>query len=143
MNLFRTRKLFGIDQQTRIHHPRVCRMSTKPPVSGNQPELAVHLRMNFRSEQRVSYNVRAPIAFHLLCIAFLCFVCFVFIVSPPLFYCPVVSTIAADAPVFDYFVDDRTPTIELPGKQCPFTSPIYRLSVYIYLLHEAFAAAAR
>ena len=36
---------------------------------------------------------------------------------------------------YDYYVDDRTPTVELPGKQCPFTSPSYRLPVYIYLLH--------
>src|SRR4051812_12368574 len=32
MNLFRTRKLFGIDQLTRIHHTHVCRMSTTPPA---------------------------------------------------------------------------------------------------------------
>src|SRR3954462_13833498 len=53
-----------------------------PPdtLSGNHPELIVHLRMGFCSEQRVSYNVRAPIAFHLLCIAFVCYACFVFIV---------------------------------------------------------------
>ena len=36
---------------------------------------------------------------------------------------------------YDYVIDDRTPTVELPGKQFPFTSPLYRLSVYIYLLH--------
>src|ERR1043165_9458519 len=39
---------------------------------------------------------------------FVCYVCFVFIVSP-LSYCLVVSTTAADAPVIDYVVDDRTP----------------------------------
>ena len=32
MNLFRTRKLFGIDQPPRIPNPHVCRMSTTPPV---------------------------------------------------------------------------------------------------------------
>src|SRR3954468_641771 len=37
------------------------------------------------------------------------YACFVFIVSSPLFYCPVVPTTDADAPVFDYFVDDRVP----------------------------------
>src|ERR1041385_242990 len=31
MNLFRTQKLFRIDQLTRIHHPHMCRMSTAPP----------------------------------------------------------------------------------------------------------------
>ena len=45
------------------------------------------------------------------------------------------ATTAADVAVFNYVVDDRTPTVELPGKQCPFTSPSYHLSVYIYLLH--------
>jgi len=36
---------------------------------------------------------------------------------------------------YDYYVDDRTPTVELPGKQCPITSPSYHLSVFNYLLH--------
>ena len=46
----------------------------------------------------------------------------------PLSYCPVVSTSAADSPVINYFVDDRTPTTELPGKQShslPQISPIF------------------
>ena len=64
MNLFRTRKLFGIVQLPRIHNPHMCRMSTTPPawfppppntLSGNHPEVAVHLWMNFRFEQRASY----------------------------------------------------------------------------------------
>src|SRR3954471_18227502 len=64
INLFRTRKLFGIGQLTRIHNPHVCRMSTTPParfppppdtLSGKHPELAVHPQVNFRSEQRASY----------------------------------------------------------------------------------------
>src|SRR4051812_26582652 len=38
----------------------------------------------------------------LLCV--LCIYCF-----SPLFYCPVVSKTAADAPMFEYVVDDRTP----------------------------------
>src|SRR4051812_5562488 len=38
----------------------------------------------------------------LLCV--LCIYCFF-----PLFYCPVVSTTAADAAVIDYVLDDRTP----------------------------------
>src|SRR3954465_13131921 len=38
-------------------------------------------------------------------------------------------------PLIDYVVDDRIPTVELPGKQCPFTSPRYRLSFYNCLLH--------
>ena len=46
------------------------------------------------------------------------------------------STTDDDAPMIDYVVDDRTlPTIELPDKQSHFTSPSYRLLVYIYPLH--------
>src|SRR3954466_6901557 len=67
--------------------------------------------MNFRSEQRASYYVRASIAFHLSCITIVCYACFVFIVSSPLFYCPVVSTTDVDAPVIDYVVDNRTPLL--------------------------------
>src|SRR3954470_9199049 len=70
-----------------------------------------------------------------LCV--LCIYCF-----SPLFYCPVVSTTAAGAPMIDYVVDDRTPsTVELPGKQSHFPSPTYHLLFYIYLLHKAYAAA--
>src|SRR3954469_21840182 len=108
-----------------------------PPdtLSGNHPEPVVHPRMNSRSEQRASYYVRASIAFHLSCISIDCYACFVFIVSSPLFYCPVVPTTDADAPVIDYIVDGRTHTVELLGKQSHFPSPTYRLLVYIYLLH--------
>src|SRR3954466_16275311 len=142
MNLFRTRKLFRIVQLTRIHHPYVCRMSTTPPawylpspdtLSGNHPELAVHPRMNSRSEQHASYYVRASIAFHLSCNTIDCYACFVFIVSPPLFYCPIVPMTDADAPVFDYFVDDRAPTIELPGKKSHSRLPhIAYFSIFIF-----------
>src|SRR3954468_14585078 len=58
-----------------------------PPdtLSGNHPEPVLHPRMNSRSVQRVSYNVRAPLTFHLSCNSFDCYDCFVFIVScPPL-----------------------------------------------------------
>src|SRR3954462_850174 len=41
------------------------------------------------------------------CVCFLCVLCIYCFF--PLFYCPVVSTTAADAPVIDYVVDDRTP----------------------------------
>src|SRR4051812_23057737 len=76
---------------------------------GNHPELAVHPQMNSRSEQRASYYVRASIAFHLSCVTIVCYACFVFIVSSPLSYCPVVPTTDVDAPLFDYFIDDRVP----------------------------------
>ena len=104
-------------------------------TADNHPELVVHPRMNFRSEQNTLYCVRTPLTLHTSCHAFDCYTCCVFIVSPPLSCCPVVPTTAADVAVFDYVIDDRTPTVELPGKQCPFTSPSYRLPVYIYLLH--------
>src|SRR4051812_47329190 len=53
----------------------------------------------------------------------MCIYCFF-----PLSYCSVVSPSAADAPVIDYFVDDRTSTVELTGKQShslPQISPIF------------------
>src|SRR3954465_7982591 len=63
----------------------------------------------------------------LLCV--LCIYCF-----SHLSYCPVVSTTAADAPVIDYVVDDRTP---LPSsfQASRATSPpphISYLSIFIY-----------
>ena len=60
----------------------------------------------------------------------------VYLLFPPP-YSLVDSHTAADYTVveYDYIVDDRTPTVELPGKQYPFISPRYHLSVYIYLLH--------
>src|ERR1041384_7357524 len=84
--------------------------------------------MNSCSVLRVSYNIRASLTFHMSCLVFellslLCIYCF-----SPLFYCPVVSTSAADPPVIDYFVDDRTSTVELTGKQShslPHISPIF------------------
>src|SRR4051812_13498336 len=86
-------------------------MTPPPPdtLSGNHPELAVHLRMNLCSEQRASYYVRASIAFLLSCkyncmLCLLCIYCF----FPPLLLSGSPMT-DADAPVFDYFVDDRTP----------------------------------
>src|ERR1041384_6502099 len=100
MNLFRTRKLFGIDQLTRIHHPHVSRMSTTPPasspppstLSANHPEPVFHPRIIFRSEHIATNYVRSSIVFHLSCITIDCYVCLVFIVSyhpPPLSVCPV------------------------------------------------------
>src|SRR4051812_3113577 len=92
MNLFRTRKLFRMNQLTRIDHPYVCRMSTTPlawylpppdTLSINHPEPVVHPRMNSRSEYISSYYVRASIIIHLSCHAFDCYACFVFIVSSP------------------------------------------------------------
>src|SRR4051812_34982291 len=86
-------------------------MTPPPPatLSGNHPELVVRPRMNSRSEQYPLYHVRAPLTLCLPCVVFVLLLCCVFIVSSPLFYCPVVPTIDVDAPVIGYFVDDRTP----------------------------------
>ena len=90
--------------------------------------------MNSRSEHRALYNVSSSISIHLFFHALLAIVCCVFTVSPP--FSPVDPAATADytAAAHDYVDDDRTPTVELPGKQ-PFPSPTYRLSIYIYLLH--------
>src|SRR3954471_18297057 len=61
------------------------------------------------------------------------YVCFVFTVSfPP--YSPADPTATADytATEYDYFTDDRSPTVELPGKQRHFPLPhIAYLSIFI------------
>src|SRR3954471_16643089 len=51
----------------------------------------------------------------------------------PLLLSPVDPAAIADytATEYDYVVDDRTPTVELPGKQSHFPSPTYRLLFYI------------
>src|ERR1041385_3185498 len=116
-----------MDQLTRIDPSYVCRMSTTPPawylpppdtLSDNHPELVIHPRMNFRSEHNTSYCVSTPIAIHLSCHAYVCYDCFVFTVSSPL-YSSVDPAATADytAAEYDYVVDDRTPTAEFPGKQ--------------------------
>src|SRR3954469_14834655 len=139
MNLFRTRMFLRIDPLARIHPPYICPVHTTPrldfpplrtPCPVITPEPAIHRQMNSRSELRSSYHVRASITFHLSCLAFDRYDCFIFIVSP-LFYCPIVSTTAAGAPVIDYVVDDRTPpTVELPGKQSH--SPLPHIA-YFYI----------
>jgi hypothetical protein len=44
------------------------------------------------------------------------FVCFIFIVSSPLFFSIDTET-ADDTAEYDYVVDDQTTSVELPGKQ--------------------------
>ena len=62
-------------------------------------------------------------------------VVYLLFLPPP--YSPVDPAATADytAAGYDYVDDDRTPTVELLGKQSHFPSPTYRLYVYIYLLH--------
>src|SRR3954469_2786700 len=103
-----------------------------PPdtLSGNHPEPVFHPRMNSSSELIASYYVRSSFAFHLSCDALIAMIAVYLLFLPPL--SPVAPAATADytAAVYDYVVDDSTPTVELPGKQCPFPSPIYRLSVF-------------
>ena len=66
--------------------------------------------------------------------------CLLFPLPPLLSPVDSAATVDYTAAAYDYVVDDSTTTVELPGKQ-PFPSPTYRLSVYIYLLHKAYAAA--
>src|SRR3954467_12186125 len=104
--------------------------------SGNHPEPVLHPRMNSRSVQRVSFNVRALLTLHTSCFSIVCYACLVFIVSSP-------PLLLSDSPddqcrcPFDRLRRRRpcTPTVELPGKQSHFPSPSYRLSVFIILLH--------
>ena len=65
---------------------------------------------------------------HLYCVLFACIYCF-FPPSSPVDPAPTADYVAG----FDYYVYDPAPTTELPGKQCPFPSPRYRLSFYIIL----------
>src|SRR3954468_11280536 len=88
--------------------------------------------MNSRSELRSSYHVSSSISF--ICHALHClYDCFVFTVSSPLLS-SVDPAATADytATEYDYFTDDRTPTVELPGKQSHSPLPhIAYLSVFI------------
>ena len=53
---------------------------------------------------------------------------------PP--YSPIDVATAVDAPLMDYVADDSfSLSDEIPGKQCPFPSPRYRLSFRINFLH--------
>ena len=70
-----------------------CTFGMTPPpdtLSGNHPEPVFHPRMNSRSEHCASYCVIASITFHMSCVIIGCCACFVFIISPPLFCCPIV-----------------------------------------------------
>src|SRR3954470_10770657 len=85
--------------------------------------------MNSRSEPDTSYCVSPSLSLHTSCHVFVCYDCFVFTVSFPL-YSPVDPAATADytAAGYDYFVDDPTPTVKLPGKQShslPQISPIF------------------
>src|SRR3954462_4506669 len=62
----------------------------------------------------------------LLCV--LCIYCF-----SPLSYCPVVSTTAADAPVIDYVVDDRTP-LSSSFQASRATSPLPHIAYFSIII---------
>src|SRR4051812_20716579 len=106
-------------------------MEPSPPdhLSDNHPELVVHPRMNSRSEQRALHCVRAPLTLHTSCHASICFDCLYLLCLFPLYF-SVDPEAAVDytAAGYDYVVDDRTTTVELPGKQShslPLVSPIF------------------
>src|SRR4051812_29028493 len=85
--------------------------------------------MNSRSEKRALYYVRAPLTLHTSCHASDIYDCLYLLCLFPL-YSSVDPEAAVDYTVvgYDYVVDDRTPTIELPGKQShslPQISPIF------------------
>src|SRR3954465_10714092 len=73
--------------------------------------------MNSRSELRSSYHVRSPISFHLSCYALYAIFALYLLFPPP--HSPVdpAATAYYTATEYDYFTDDRTPTVEPPGKQ--------------------------
>src|SRR3954468_12631055 len=116
-------------------HPRPDPSPLRTPCPVITPEPAIHRQMNSRSELKSSYHVSSSITF--ICHALHCLICVLCIYCfSPLFYCPVVSTTAAGAPVIDYVVDDRTPLYRRASRQAePFPSPTYRLLFYNYLLH--------
>src|SRR3954463_11210622 len=75
--------------------------------------------MNSRSELKSPYHVSSSISF--ICHALYCFYdcLYLLFLPPPLLLSPVDPAATADytAAGYDYVVDDRTPTVELPGKQ--------------------------
>ena len=122
------------------HRPNIPH--TEPSPSGytadKYPELAVHPRMNFRSEQNTLCCVRSPLTLHTSCHASICIclLCIYCVPSPPpLSSVDPAAVVDYTTAEYDYVVDAQPLATELPGKQCPFTSPTYCLSVYIYLLH--------
>src|ERR1041385_5140859 len=88
--------------------------------------------MNSRSEQRALHCVRTPLTLHTSCHSFVCYDCFIFTVSSPL-CSPVDLAATADytAAGYDYFVDDPTPTVELPGKKSHSFPQILPIFPYI------------
>ena len=88
------------------------------------------------------YHASSPSS-TLPCISFCVLYCALYLLFLPPLVCPIDSgTAAADVVEYDYFVDDRTTTVELSGKQSPFPLPhIAYLSVLILAL--GIAAAAR
>src|SRR3954465_13896765 len=103
-------------------------------LTGNHPEPVFHPRMNSSSELIASYYARSSFAFHLSCHALIAMIAVYLLFLPPLSLVAPAATTDYTAAVYDYVVDDRTPTVELPGKQCPFPSPTYRPLLYILSL---------
>ena len=81
--------------------PLTYRTSNRSPLRTPCPVIT---RSRYSSPDE--FPLRASIAIHLSCLIAMIALYLLFL---PLFYCPVVSTTAAGAPVIDYVVDDRTP----------------------------------
>src|SRR4051812_19246650 len=88
--------------------------------------------MNSRPEQRALHCVRTPLTFHTSCHASVCYDCLYLLCFVPL-YLSVDPEAAVDytAAGYDYVIDDRTPTVELPGKQSPSLNQISPIFPYI------------
>src|SRR3954464_9892390 len=86
MNVVRNRSTTLDTSTTHVSDVHDTSGMIPPPdtLSGNHPEPVLHPQMNSRSVQRVSFNVRSPITFHLSCHGFDCYDCCVFTVSSPL-----------------------------------------------------------
>ena len=94
-----------------------------PPdhLSGNQPVLMSHRRINSCSGKIIEHCV--PRCF----VSDMSFICIAIIVVyllflPHSYSIDLDTATTVDVDVYDYFVDDRTSTVELPGKQSHFPS---------------------
>src|SRR3954465_10436123 len=95
------------------------------PTKGDKPLLSLpHQSPNTALEPRCFVSAMSYICIAII-IVYLLFI-------PP--YSPVdPDTTTAEVVVFDYVFDDRTPTVELPGKQSHFPSPYISYIFHTFL----------
>src|SRR3954464_14122382 len=75
------------------------------------------------------------------CICFICLLCIYYFVPPPLISGTPIVVADYTAAEYDYVVDDRTPTVELPGKQSHSPSPDIAYLFRTFLVLGIIAAA--